>query len=92
METFFPHNLPENRVQMTLIHRIAHKMGVTDDRAAPHWIDLFSPIFRETWEAGVHDVETLERRIYTPDPLGWAYGDMVASILINSQDPRLTNE
>lgn len=37
---------------------------------SPHWVEHFSPIFRELWEAGERDVEVIEKKLYTRDPLG----------------------
>jgi hypothetical protein len=90
METHFPQQLPENRIQMGFIAEMAVKMGVPADQVAPHWVELFSPPFREAWQEGIRDTDTLRERIYKPDPLGSNYADMVASILIGQPDPRLT--
>lgn len=89
METEFQ-GVPENTMQILLIKKMAKKMGIAPDLVAPHWIDLYSPVFRELWEAWERDQETIETRIYTPDPLGGQYADMVSAILIGKPDERLT--
>jgi hypothetical protein len=88
METYFG-MLPENSIQVSLIQKMAKKMWVSPDSLSPHWVDLYSPVFRELWESGVHDTETIEERLYTPT-VGSNYADMVASILIGKPDKRLT--
>lgn len=50
MEVHYPHNMPENRAQIMLIERIARKLGVSTDQLSAHWVDLYSPKFREAWE------------------------------------------
>lgn len=89
METEYPQNLPENRIQMTLIEKMAKKHGLNVEQVAKDWVEEFSPIFRELWESGIRDIETIEARLYTKDPLGSNWSDSVAAILIWTPDPRI---
>lgn len=88
MEDFYP-QLAENNLQILLIEKMAEKMWVNAEALSPHWIDLYSPVFREIWDSGEHDVDTIEERIYRPT-LGSNWADSVAAILIWKPDPRLT--
>lgn len=90
METEYPQNLPENKIQIVMIQKMAKKMGLDVEQVAKHWVELFSPTFRELWESGVRDMETIESRLYTRETLGSNYADMVAAILISTPDPRLS--
>lgn len=89
METSYP-QLAENNLQILLIEKMAKKMWVNAETLSPHWVDLYSPAFRELWESGEHDIETIEERIYRPVALGSNWADSVAAILIWKPDPRLT--
>lgn len=89
METEYPQNLPENRLQMILIEKMAKKNGLDVEVVAKHWVEQFSPLFRELWESGVQDLEDIEARLYTKDPLGSNWSESVAAILIWTPDPRI---
>lgn len=89
METVFL-GIAENSIQIVLMERMAKKLGLSVDAIAEHWIDLYSEIFRRIWESGERDIDTIEEKIYRPDPLASNYSQMVASILIHTIDPSLT--
>lgn len=82
--------MPDNKAQITLIERMAKRFGVTSEALSPHWVDLYSPKFRELWESGERDIVEMEKIIYARNPLGSNYADMVAAILIGQPDNRLT--
>jgi len=72
------------------MEKMAKKMGISTEQISAHWVEEFSPLFRELWESGIRDQEEIERRLYTVDTLGSNYADMIAAILISTPDPRLS--
>jgi len=59
-------------MQMALIRRKAIELGITPDRTAEHWIEIFSQRFRDLWNEGIQNVDEMEDRIYEPT-LGSSY-------------------
>lgn len=88
METFFP-NIPENNLQILLIEKKAKELWVSSEKLSEHWIDMYSPVFRELWESWIHDIDAIEEQIYKPDPLKSNWADMVSSIIQETPDPRI---
>lgn len=64
-------------------------MWLDPEVVSQHWVELYSPIFREIWDSGERNPETIEERLYRPDPLGTGYADMIATILIGTPSPRI---
>lgn len=73
---------------------MADRMGAVTQQAREevtrHWVDEYSPRFREIWNTGERNPDTIAEQLYQVDGLTTNYQVMVAAILIHTPDPCIT--